>query len=383
MSSAVGVDAATSAPFSNGPDLVLSAPQYATGSALADLDGDGWLDWVISGGNDMASAPVVIFYNDGQGGYPSTPSWTSPDSDYHGHLALADVDGDGKRDLLVTILGPDPGPVSSPAAKLYLGSGAAFAQAAAWSPNGSGRAFGCAVGDVDGDGKLDLALAGAWPYDRSQCSPTAVFLSGNASGGAPWPAVPSWTAPDRCDWDVAFADVDNDGALDLVAAGDDTAVYFGAGGTLEQVAEWRSALGGAPQVADRVLVADLNRDGWLDLVVSDNDQLHPTSPGGNLFYPGPLKRGQSALAAWRQDQRYASALGAGIVSGQMTLATGQWWGPLRLFGVDASGALTPIWSSTDSIVAEALTLTDVNQDGRNDLLVTNWNGGAEIFYGRP
>jgi len=81
-----------------------SSPQgyVSTGCCLRDLDGDGYPDLVVANGNDMARQPVTVYRNLG-GTFPVTPTWVSEDSDYCGHCDLADVDGDGKLDLAVAV----------------------------------------------------------------------------------------------------------------------------------------------------------------------------------------------------------------------------------------------------------------------------------------
>ena len=74
-----------------------------TGGAFADLDRDGWLDFVVANGNDILRQRVEVYYNDGAGNYPLNPQWQSADVDYHGHLAVGDVDGDGWDDVAVSV----------------------------------------------------------------------------------------------------------------------------------------------------------------------------------------------------------------------------------------------------------------------------------------
>ncbi len=78
--------------------------QVSTGAALVDLNRDGWLDLVISNGNDISLQRVVVYYNNGSGTLQATPGWQSATTAYHGHLDVADVNGDGWPDVAVAIL---------------------------------------------------------------------------------------------------------------------------------------------------------------------------------------------------------------------------------------------------------------------------------------
>jgi len=95
-------------PFGTTPDWVSSdISMVSTGAALADLDRDGWLDLVVANGNDIHRQPLVVYYNRGNGTLPLTPDWSSSSEEYHGHLAVGDVNQDGWPDVAVCVfLGP-------------------------------------------------------------------------------------------------------------------------------------------------------------------------------------------------------------------------------------------------------------------------------------
>jgi len=59
-------------PYNLSPDWE-SAPlsHIATGLALADINGDGWKDMVVANGNDIQLQSLVVYYNNGDGTFPS------------------------------------------------------------------------------------------------------------------------------------------------------------------------------------------------------------------------------------------------------------------------------------------------------------------------
>jgi hypothetical protein len=125
----------------------------------ADVDGDGDLDVIGNGRNHPAGVifgGLVWFEN--RNGSLSAPQYTDPlGLEVHG-LAIADLDGDGADDI-VTMEG------ASMASSLYRG-GASLEHEGTFTVTGTGRApwktgldGGLALGDFDEDGTLDVAFA--------------------------------------------------------------------------------------------------------------------------------------------------------------------------------------------------------------------------------
>ena len=99
------------------PDWVSSDTLYGTGAALADLDRDGWLDFVVGNGNDMRRERLAVYYNNGDGTLPNAPDWLADDAAYNSHVSVADVNGDGWPDIAVGVTMDNPGTAT---ARVYL-----------------------------------------------------------------------------------------------------------------------------------------------------------------------------------------------------------------------------------------------------------------------
>lgn len=117
--------------------------------AARDLDGDGDADLLVG----SSAGTIVAFENTGNAHAPAwmrKPAWDVAAGE-ESRPALGDVDGDGKPDLAIGSAG---GGVA-----MYRGlGGGAFARAAAWDPSLDATRTAPAIFDLDGDGKADLVV---------------------------------------------------------------------------------------------------------------------------------------------------------------------------------------------------------------------------------
>ena len=346
--------------YPTSPDWTSADSHVATGAALVDLDRDGWLDLVVANGNDMEQEPLVVFYNQG-GTFPTTPQWSSLDSAYNGHLDVADVDGDGWLDVAVAELGSYD--TYDHSAKLYLNNAGTLSTLPDWESAELGNAFGCAFGDVNNDGRPDLAVATGWAYDPQNSFPNYVYVN---SGGA-LPASATWSSADVTHLQgVLWADANRDGWLDLVgiASHANTLVYANTGGVLSTTPTWQTTdIPGA----DAIMGAsgDVTGDGYPDLFVADNNQLSGGS-GRVRQYTGLAGGYFQTTMSWSYFDGYVSAAALADVDndGDLDLATGAWWDKARLFLNTGTGLPTsPTWSSTPSTVVEKIVFGDVDRNG--------------------
>lgn len=126
------------------PSLTFGSGQGDRGIAFADMDGDGDLDVVI-GLDDR----LHVFLNDGSGGF--TDAWTSGRDSNHQDLLVADFDGDGLPDIVEIDF-------STGRADLYRNRPGLPATTPDWSYDAAASGTALAAADLDGDGRLDLAI---------------------------------------------------------------------------------------------------------------------------------------------------------------------------------------------------------------------------------
>ena len=256
--------------FSTIPDT--SIPIAAADIALGDVDGDGDLDIAAAGGTGTMVVSVLLNGGDNTGSNTGVfgPATAVTVGDGPSSIALADVDGDGDLDLLAACS-------LSSSVNIRLNGGDGSGSNTGVFYNGSGASFGpstqtVTVGDVDGDGDLDLL---ATMYRSNN---VIVRLNGGDASGTNTGLFSNGSTltlsgfPNK----VELGDVDGDGDLDLLtaisstnsvhvrlngsdASGSNTGVF--SNGTTVQV-------GANPQF---VRLGDIDADGDLDFVVSNQD----------------------------------------------------------------------------------------------------------------
>lgn len=362
------------------PDWVSLDTPVSTGGGLVDLNQDGWLDFVVSNGNDMAQEHVAVYYNQGDGTFPLTPDWESSDWVYNGHLDVADVNGDGWEDIAVATLGrfTSVGPI----ARVYYNNAGTLSSTPDWSADVIGNAFGVAFGDMNNDGKPDLAVATGWAYDPQNHYHQYVYLN----TGTTLEASASWVSNDNYHSQGAvWLDANADGWLDLAVAcaRARSRVYMNLGGTLETSASW-TVLDLATQDAIMVTAGDTTGDGVLDLILADNSQLGGS--GQFMQYPGEEPGTFYPAATWRYRDGYCAAVAVADLDcdGGLDLATGGWWLPARLFLNSGSGLPTsPDWvSDPNDNVIERIVFGDIDKNGLRPVeeVHASFTPSQRLFY---
>ncbi|MGB7063482.1 MAG: FG-GAP-like repeat-containing protein [Candidatus Zixiibacteriota bacterium] len=348
---------------------------YSTGANWGDIDKNGFLDWAISRGNDMALAPNYVYFNYG-GTLQNFHTWASTNAQYSGHSALGDVDQDGYLDWAVSNYISQGWRAST--VQLYMNLGGALETSPSWESTDSMHSFACAFGDADGDGDLDLAVACGEAYNTIREHQRIYYNIGGTLE-----TTPSWTSIDSTPcYDVEWGDVDNDGDLDLafISAIGPLFVYYNYGDSIERAASWNS---GYNYNGNTLNWGDLDNDGYLDLAVANNNQLGP--PGFFEVYhnvngtldPSPI---------WRSNtQGYGSSVSWCDVDndGDKDLAAGRWWGYSVIYE-NTGGDLTnsPTWSSTNTEVVEEMVWADIDGDGVLNVVgeVHAGDGIKKVFY---
>ena len=181
---------------------------YGGRLAWGDLDGDGDLDLAATGYGTDGSRQAVIYLNEPLGTLVQDTGNTDLTPVSGGDLAWADYDNDGDTDLVLS------GWNASWEATLQLFTNAAGILREDRFFSATRVVGSIAWADFDNDGDLDLAVTG-----HSNTSEPATYIARNEPLGslAEDPAV---DLPGLRGGDVAWADSDGDGDLDLVLSGE-------------------------------------------------------------------------------------------------------------------------------------------------------------------
>jgi len=389
--------------------------------SVADVDGDG-LDDVYVGGAKWQAGTLLMQQRDGSFRARPQPAIAADSLNEDVDAAFFDADGDGDQDLVVASGGNEFwGDAEALESRLYVNDGKGNFAKNVNALNGIRENAGCVlVGDFDGDGDADLFIGGRVVSREYGHIPTSHLLQNDGSGR--FTDVTPSLAPALTHAGMVssggWLDYDGDGKLDLVVAGEWMAVrlFHQEGGRFVERSK-EAGLAGTDGWWNSVTVADLNGDGRQDLVLGNlglNSYVHASErePArlyvGDFFSTGSLKQlltfykhGTSYPVAGRDDlvklmpalrQKYpsfksfgaatveqifpaaelskATVLEARTFASAVALATGKGF---TLKALPAEAQFFPVYGTLAH---------DFDGDGKMDLLLGGNFYGVTPVYGR-
>jgi hypothetical protein len=351
-----------------------SGPYGSTASAIGDFNRDGHSDVVVVNScqtyGSCTVGVVSILLGNGDGTFQSPVTYSS--GGYIGSaVAIADLKGDGKLDLVVTNRcqsdcseGSGPGGVS-----VLLGNGDGTFQPAVSYSSGGYNAEALAIADLSNDGKPDLVISQC--FDENCTSGEISVLLGNGDGTFQPPVDYSVSGGS-----TVIGDVNGDGIPDIVAAGYPAQVLLGNGnGTFQPpvntpVSGWSIALG------------DVNGDGKMDLVTTSYTGVTVSLGNGNGTFQTPIS--YTFPKYWEPD-----SVAIGDVNGDgkpdlvvtfdcsnLTCVPG--YGLVVVMSGNGDGTFNSVFAtSSGGHYATSVEIRDVNGNGKPDIVLVNSCGLTE------
>ncbi|MGB9232931.1 MAG: VCBS repeat-containing protein, partial [Terriglobales bacterium] len=398
----------------NGDGTFQAAVSYSSGGyaadsiAVADVNGDGYPDVLVT--NRCASSSctnggsIGVLLGNGDGTFQAAVSYNSG-AERPFSAAVADVNGDGKPDLLVANQCAGNGSCTNGVVSVLLGNGDGTFQTAVSYNSGGYESYSIAVADVNGDGHPDLLVA-------NECGSSATCSNGGTvsvllgNGDGTFQAAASYSSGGYAAYSIAAADVNGDGYPDLLVANDCAAggncsngvvgVLLGNGdGTFQAAVTYNS--GG--YYADSIAVRDVNADGHPDLLVANQcfDSMCADSGIGVLLGNGDGTF-QSAVSYNSGGENPLSIAVADVDGdGHPDLLVGN---ECVGNGSCTNGVISVLLGNGDGTFqaavnynssgydAYSIAVADVNGDGKPDLLVANYcasscsnGGGISVLLG--
>ncbi|HEV2294784.1 MAG TPA: VCBS repeat-containing protein [Tepidisphaeraceae bacterium] len=355
-----------------------------------DLNNDGHIDLVFANSHPQAEKlDAVIYWGNGKD-FDASRTMAVPNAGAQWTIA-ADLNRDGKTDAVIPNYAN--GTWSKMDSFVYFGDPEGVKNpdqdSARWTnyPFGSKQtlpteaAQSAAVGDLDSDGYPDIVFAlsaGFWEYrgGSTLASPSRIFW-----GGAEGYARDRYTDIEAAGAsDVAIADLNHDGALDVVLANrekegnpqTDSFVYFGSN-SRDGFSPGQRRAGLATRQANAVTIADVNGDGWPDVLFANglgNASFIYLSDKGSFAIERRIELPTSdardvAAADLNGDQRADVFFTNHQTAGNPLTKSYLYWNGDRGLSVDNR-------QEFETVGAWGVSIGDLNGDQRPEIVVSNF-----------
>ncbi|WP_324680477.1 FG-GAP-like repeat-containing protein [Hymenobacter sp. GOD-10R] len=343
--------------------------------ALGDVDGDGDVDVLTA--NNLNNAPtnstVSIRLNNGNGAYTGTQEVGVGTGPYS--IKLGDIDGDGDLDFVTA--NANSGERNTISVRLNNGSGT-FSGTQTLSVGNLPHDV--ALGDVDGDGDLDLLVANYVTFGPNYATNSTVSVRlNNGSGTFATTGQDVIVGPRPLH--LVVGDIDNDGDLDFITAN--------SSGTTASVRlnDGQGTFGGTQEVAvgfnpHDVVLGDVDSDGDLDLLTANYyDYTNPANNFTNSTVSVRLNNGRGLFSGTQQvsvgQGAITLALGDADGDGDLDLfATNNLTNSLGVRLNNGAGVFSGAQQVAVGMNPTGITLGDVDGNGTLDVLVANYNSNS-------
>ncbi len=352
-----------------GDGLELISDGFSTTDvSWGDFDGDGDLDLAAAhrGGGDGPPAPVHVYrFEDGG---PVELCWESEELEHSEGIAWGDKDGDGDLDLAVANVDGDPDRIYETVPDPTEPCGFRFDDEGP-IPHDA-ESYDVAWADVDGDGELEVAFAREGSPSDADLGP--IVFGGDGPSLVPQPWLDD---PDSVDRDLDWGDFDGDRDFDLALAGEDGArvIRLLDDDTFHPVPVWEDGRG---EPTNAVAWGDVDDDGDLDLAVGYSEG---NAASIRLFLNEDGQLGATDAWAYADDGRCeALAWGDFDDDHDLDLAAAFSGEPLRVFE-NVDGELVVVFTSEATASYGAVAWADIDGDQDLDLAADGPDGRPVVY----
>jgi len=346
------------------PTLYAVGSTSPLGLALGDVNGDGRLD-IVTANQDGNNVSVLLGQATPVGSFAPASTYTTGANTRPTGIALGDVNGDGRLDIVT-------GNQQAGTVGVLLGSPTApgsFAAPIAY-PSGGSTPNIVALGDLNGDGRLDIAVG------NTGAGNVGVLLNSPTTPGT-FPQTMTYASSGLNTVGITIGDLNADGRPDIVT-GNQTGGLVGVllatatgPGTFAPVITYAS--GGTGTVG--VTLGDANGDGRMDIITANATSANVSvllgTPGSFAppvtYASGGNGPNFTALVDINGDSRPDIVTG-NEGDGTLGVLTGLGSAP----GTFAPATIYP----TGGTGPISLALADLNGDGRRDVVVANHNSNT-------
>jgi hypothetical protein len=327
----------------------------STSVALADMNGDAALDIVVGNPGLWGGEQNAVYLNDGGGDFSAANAHHFGDSTYPWSIAVGDMDGDGDLDIVVGN--------EDESNTVYLNDGTGyFAGAARDFGAALGSTLSIALGDVDDNGTLDVVVG-------NEGEQNAVYLN---DGDGTFTGSHSFGTGSDSTTSVAVGDVDGDGDLDIAVGNRDeqNTVYLNDGGGNF---DWPGAVrhfGTGSDSTGSVALGDVDRDGDLDIVTGNSESLNAVAQymvclnDGTGNFPTAYSFGSGSSRPLQ--------LGDLTGDGALDIVAGNFGQPNKLYVNDGAGNFPTVRTlGMDAVWTYGIAVGDMDGDGDLDVVAAN------------
>jgi hypothetical protein len=335
--------------------VVSVAPASLTNLAVGDFNGDGKADLAMPGSLTGSGSVVTILLGNGDGTFQAPANYTvgfNPQM-----IVAADLNGDGTADIAVTATDN----VNNGIISVLLGNGDGTFRPVVNFPAGAFSVL--AVGDFNGDGKVDLVGMPA----SGAAIPTLIVLPGNGDGTFQAPLLSQFPQQHLgSPTGLVVADFNGDGKADIATISGfsaDLIVALGNGdGTFQSPVNINNTV--FLFSASSITAGDFNGDGKTDLAVGGTNQKVLLGNGDGTFKP-PVSypiAGNPTTVDFNGDGITDLA-----VAGTKNIS---------ILQSNGDGTFQLVLSYTTANDPFATAVADFNGDGRADIVVGNGSIGS-------